>query len=213
MSYHLIQQVFIRNAFLNRDYFEEFVSKYNQIYKKQLKTIDTKFEDISNSLWSISNPLSHYFQKYRKLNGIELRQYYKQLRDELIVTELGLPRMVTLPVREGCISDKKLDRLLSYGKAMNVYEGDEDTIVKHKGYEYNRAEAYMLHMYVNEYYYKFQCIRQLISVKEEYNSNYYHQYERNFHYILEYQNKSTDRREKANALFLESLSSQNDHNF
>ena len=148
MNYHLIQQVFMRNAFLNRDYFEEFELKYNQIYKKQLKTIDTKFDDISNSLWNISNPLSHYFQKYRKLNGIELRQYYKILRDDLIVEELGLPRMVTLPVREGCISDKKLDRLLSYGNAMNVFEGDEDTIVNHKGYEYNRAEAYMLHMYI-----------------------------------------------------------------
>ena len=42
-------------------------------------------------------------------------------------------------------------------------------------------------------------------------SNYYHQYERNFHHILEYQNKSSNRREKANTLFLESLSSKNDH--
>jgi hypothetical protein len=178
-----------------------------------LKLIDTKFDDISKSLWNISNPLYHYFQKYRKLNGSELRRYYKQLRDDLIVTELGLPRMLTLPVREGYISDKKLDRLLSYGNAMNVFEGDEDTIVNHKGYEYNRAEAYMLHMYVDEYYYKFQCIRQLICDKEKYNSNYYREYERNFHHILEYQDKTSDRREKANAVYLESLSSKNDDNF
>jgi hypothetical protein len=153
MNWILIDQIYKRGAFLNRDYYQEFITSLSKLEQQtnHLKSIDEKFDDISNYLWDISNPkypnfYQKYFQKYPKVDGKNLRQYYKQYRKPILIDLFGLPRMVTLPIGgKGCdVTDKKLERALAYSKAMVVVlEGDARTKITYKSTTNQKHDWYV----------------------------------------------------------------------
>jgi hypothetical protein len=204
LNWDIITQVFERSAFLNDDYHaEQHLKFYPNAKMTLLKSIDDKFEDISNYLWDTSNPQFHKIEKYRKLNGRELREYYKDLSKFLMVNELGLPPMVSLPLRRGQdVSQKKLNRAISYRDAMNVF-GD-DNIVSYKGIDHNKAIRKMVFMYVEELRLKNE-LKQTLKVEREtcYFVGEYRSLETKLHRIMDYTDKKNELRKKNAALFLE----------
>jgi len=204
MIYNLIEQVFLRQAFLNEDYYDEFALKSKQIYREQIQTIDSKFDDISNFLWNTSN----LYQNYPKASGKLLRKSYEKYKKSFIVHTLGLPRMVSLPLgpRGIDVSDKQLRKAIAYSNAMDVFEGGP--MVSYNGVDHNKAVAKLVYMYVEELVIKDRLKKFLAEKKELFYSDYYRRYEKNFYYIMNYFDLRSEQSEKANALMLESLSSK-----
>jgi hypothetical protein len=93
----IINQVFEKEAFLNNDYYRQFNLRFRGI-KLELRSIDEKFDDIGNYLWSSCNPNFDIFSKSQKLSGYEMKNQLKSIRDTIVVRDFGLPKMVCLPL-------------------------------------------------------------------------------------------------------------------
>jgi len=205
----IINQVFEKEAFLNNDYYRQFNLRFRGI-KLELRSIDEKFDDIGNYLWSSCNPNFDIFSKSQKLRGYEMKNQFKSIRDTIVVRDFGLPKMVCLPLgsKGQDVSEKQLMRAIAYSEAMNVFEGDDDTIVIYKGKQHDRAKAKLIFMYVAELIIKNKLKQTLKEDRENWYGLGYHSHERIFHYIMDY---SDTRFTAKKALYLESLLSKDEN--
>jgi hypothetical protein len=202
----IVKQVFEREAYLNHEYYREFISRFNPCTRiTPMKTIEEKFDDISSYLWSTCNPNYQYFQKSRKLNGFKMRKLFENFRDSAI-NDFGLPEMVSLPLgpKGTDISERKLNKAIEYRDAMRVFEGDDDTVVSYRNVDHNKSEAKLIYMYVEELIIKYNFKEQL---KYERATSYYvgeyRSLEKIYHRIMGYTDERNELRKKNAVLYLE----------
>jgi len=206
ICHDIIKQVFEREAYLNDEYYREFNLRFDPCrWSKPLKTIEEKFDDISSYLWSTCNPNFHTFEKSRKLNGFKMRNLFQNFRDTMVINDFGFPEMVSLPLgpKGTDISEKKLNKAIAYRDAMQVFDGDDDTVISYKNVEHKKYEAQLIYMYVEELIIKNKFKQQLKYEREtSYFVGEYRRLERIYHRIMDFKDEKKERRERNTALFL-----------
>jgi hypothetical protein len=207
MNYILIWQVFERNA-----YFESV--DFDHLLDDILDTMHIKcaFDLISKYLWddSVPNNCQPYFKDYPKLDGKELREYYNTLKNDIVENDLYLlPPMVTLPFgrRGQDITEEELEEACAYRDAMDVFEGDEHSVIRYKRKKHNKSMARFVHMYVEELIFKYKLKNHLEYVCEDFPTFERNRYLRDYEALMDYSNARIIKRQKDNALFVQEVSS------